>query len=160
MSFIYPLILLDSCRISNKSVERQDRNILFSPVSPLKNNRKKLVPSPLRRKQFKRFFDCAAKLMESQLLKACKRSLWDFVNYIVDGKVSMYMRISTRDRSSQNHSQKAFSFHRLSHRAVIGTLRGTISINFCFKEVVQALLVAAFAMSSVTRVTQIFLTIN
>ncbi|XP_067216276.1 dynein axonemal heavy chain 7 [Linepithema humile] len=52
----------------------------------LVNNRKKLVPSPLRRKQFKRFFDCAAKLMESQLLEACKRSLRDFVNYIVDGK--------------------------------------------------------------------------
>ncbi|XP_028047400.2 dynein heavy chain 7, axonemal [Monomorium pharaonis] len=52
----------------------------------LMNDRKKLVPSPLRRRQFKRFFDCAGKLMESQLLRACKRSLRDFVNYVADGK--------------------------------------------------------------------------
>ncbi|XP_025992810.1 dynein heavy chain 7, axonemal-like [Solenopsis invicta] len=52
----------------------------------LVNNRKKMVPSPMQRRQFKRFFDCVAKLMESQLLRACKRSLRDFVNYIADDK--------------------------------------------------------------------------
>ncbi|KAL6424717.1 hypothetical protein ACFW04_009995 [Cataglyphis niger] len=52
----------------------------------LVNNRKNLVPSLLRRKQFKRFFDCAGKLMESHLLNACKLSLRDFINYVIDGK--------------------------------------------------------------------------
>ncbi|EFN75889.1 Dynein heavy chain 7, axonemal [Harpegnathos saltator] len=52
----------------------------------LANNRKNLVPSPLRRKQFKKFFDCTARLMESQLLNACKYSLRDFVDYVVHGK--------------------------------------------------------------------------
>lgn len=63
----------------------------FPCLVPLQNNRKNLVPSPLRRKQFKRFFDCAGKLMESQLLKACKRSLRDFVNYVAAGKVNIHI---------------------------------------------------------------------
>jgi len=53
----------------------------------LQNERKKLVPSPVHR-QFQRYFDCIAKLMESQLLSACKRSLRDFVDYVVHGKVN------------------------------------------------------------------------
>lgn len=68
---------------------------------PLQNNRKKMVPSPLQRKQFKRFFDCTGKLMESQLLRACKRSLRDFVNYVADGKVNIYIHIyALRNRST------------------------------------------------------------
>ncbi|KYN44278.1 Dynein heavy chain 7, axonemal [Trachymyrmex septentrionalis] len=52
----------------------------------LVNNRKNMIPSPLRRKQFKRFFNCAGKLMEAQLLRICKHSLREFVNYVVNGK--------------------------------------------------------------------------
>ncbi|EZA62718.1 Dynein heavy chain 7, axonemal [Ooceraea biroi] len=64
------------------------RRVWYSGIQEifLVNDRKNLVPSPLRRKQFRRFFDCVGKLMESQLLTACKRSLRDFVNYIVHGK--------------------------------------------------------------------------
>ncbi|KYQ53326.1 Dynein heavy chain 7, axonemal [Trachymyrmex zeteki] len=64
------------------------KNAWYSGIQEifLVNNRKNLVPSPLRRKQFKRFFDCAGKVMEEQLLKICKRSLRDFVNYVVNGK--------------------------------------------------------------------------
>lgn len=71
-----------------------EKYLLFPSIPylvPLQNNRKNLVPSPLRRKQFKRFFDCASKLMESQLLRACKRSLRDFVNYVADGKVNIHI---------------------------------------------------------------------
>ncbi|XP_015609892.1 dynein heavy chain 7, axonemal isoform X2 [Cephus cinctus] len=49
----------------------------------LLNDRKGLVPSPTQKKEFKRFFDCAAKLMENQLLSICKYSLADFVSYIL-----------------------------------------------------------------------------
>ncbi|XP_025270954.1 dynein heavy chain 7, axonemal [Camponotus floridanus] len=71
--------------VANRRILRKD---WYSGIQEifLVNNRKKLVPSPLRRKQFKRFFDCTGKLMESHLLKACKHSLRDFINYVVDGK--------------------------------------------------------------------------
>lgn len=47
------------------------------------------MPSPLRRRQFKKFFDCIAGLMELQLLNACKCSLRDFVNYVLHNKVNI-----------------------------------------------------------------------
>lgn len=93
-------------------------------LADLQNNRKNLVPSPLQRREFKRFFDCAAKLMESQLLQACKCSLRDFVNYIVDGKVNIC------------HSAFPSSTSSLLLR-VIETLRETISINFRLSSVFQ-----------------------
>ncbi|XP_071649568.1 dynein axonemal heavy chain 7 [Temnothorax longispinosus] len=75
----------------------------------LVNNRKKMVPSPLRRKQFKRFFDCAGKLMESQLLRACKRSLRDFVNYVADGKpVACRFKVSIAVVSKELAFQPSF----------------------------------------------------
>ncbi|EGI62283.1 Dynein heavy chain 12, axonemal [Acromyrmex echinatior] len=64
------------------------KNFWYSGIQKifLVNNRKNMVPSPLRRKQFKRFFDCASKVMEAQLLRICKHSLLAFINYIVSGK--------------------------------------------------------------------------
>ncbi|KYM93367.1 Dynein heavy chain 7, axonemal [Cyphomyrmex costatus] len=64
------------------------KNAWYSGIQEifLVNNRKNLVPSPLRRKQFKRFFNCAGKVMEEQLLRICKHSLRDFINYVVNGK--------------------------------------------------------------------------
>jgi len=104
------------------------------------------VPSPLQRKQFKRFFDCAGKLMESQLLRACKRSLRDFVNYVADGKVNIHIclplpRSIEREMISRRGNTHAFgvSFLRLSAVArVIGTLPDTISINFCLSKLFKA----------------------
>ncbi|KAK2587842.1 hypothetical protein KPH14_003939 [Odynerus spinipes] len=55
----------------------------------LVNNRKNLVPSPLQRKRFKRFFDCTAALMESQLLEVCEKTLADFMSYIIKRKPSV-----------------------------------------------------------------------
>ncbi|XP_015440426.1 PREDICTED: LOW QUALITY PROTEIN: dynein heavy chain 7, axonemal [Dufourea novaeangliae] len=52
----------------------------------LVNNRKNLVPSPLKRTQFGRFFGCVAKIMEAQLLSLCKSSIKDFMNLIVRGQ--------------------------------------------------------------------------
>ncbi|XP_050461697.1 dynein axonemal heavy chain 7-like [Cataglyphis hispanica] len=71
--------------VANRKILQED---WYSEIQEifLVNNRKKLVPSLLRRKQFKRFFDCAGKLMESHLLNACKLSLRDFINYVIDGK--------------------------------------------------------------------------
>jgi len=113
---------------------------------PLQNNKKKLVPSPLRRKQFKRFFDCAGKLMESQLLRACKRSLRDFVNYVANGKVNIHICLPLPQSIeceiiSRRGNTHAFgvSFLRLSAVArVIGTLLDTISINFCLSKLFKA----------------------
>lgn len=117
---------------------------LDSLIVPLQNNRKNLVPSPLRRKQFKRFFDCAGKVMEEQLLKICKRSLRDFVNYVVNGKVNIYNSLC--DRSTRNDFQtrkharvRRFLPPLIRCRArVIGTLRDTISINFCLSRLFKA----------------------
>ncbi|CAK9814603.1 Dynein axonemal heavy chain 7 [Anthophora plagiata] len=52
----------------------------------LMNNRKQLVPSPLQRTKFKGFYDCVAKIMESQLLAMCKWTLRDFMNFIIRGQ--------------------------------------------------------------------------
>nr|XP_031838488.1 dynein heavy chain 7, axonemal-like [Nomia melanderi] len=61
------------------------RNSWYSGIQDifLVNNRKNLVPSPVQRSQFKRFFGLAAKIMESQLLSLSKNSLKDFVDLIV-----------------------------------------------------------------------------
>ncbi|XP_076763837.1 uncharacterized protein LOC143431167, partial [Xylocopa sonorina] len=50
------------------------------------NNRQGLVPSPLQRLRFKRFYGCLAKIMEAQLLFMCKFSLKDFMNFIIHGQ--------------------------------------------------------------------------
>ncbi|XP_076670804.1 dynein axonemal heavy chain 7 [Andrena cerasifolii] len=49
----------------------------------LVNNRKNLVPSPMDRWRFKRFFECVGKIMESQLMYAFKKSLKDFMDMVV-----------------------------------------------------------------------------
>ncbi|XP_011298266.1 dynein heavy chain 7, axonemal-like [Fopius arisanus] len=49
----------------------------------LVNNRKGLVPSPLKKKSFKRFFDCASTMMEAQLRSICTHTLRDFMNFIL-----------------------------------------------------------------------------
>ncbi|XP_076648740.1 dynein axonemal heavy chain 7 [Halictus rubicundus] len=54
----------------------------------LVRNRKGLVPSPLQKRKFKRFFGCIAKIMEGQLLSLCRNSLKDFTNLIVRGQVN------------------------------------------------------------------------
>ncbi|XP_034174982.2 dynein heavy chain at 36C [Osmia lignaria lignaria] len=52
----------------------------------LMNNRKKLVPSPLQRVRFRRFFGCTTKMMETQLLYTCNHSLDDIMKFIIFGK--------------------------------------------------------------------------
>lgn len=42
------------------------------------------MPSPLLKRRFKRFFDCAGTMMEAQLLKICKYTLRDLMGYILD----------------------------------------------------------------------------
>ncbi|XP_068992612.1 dynein axonemal heavy chain 7 [Neodiprion pinetum] len=48
----------------------------------LMNDRKHIVPSPLQRKKFKRFYDCVYKFMESQLLAICRQTMSQYMNYI------------------------------------------------------------------------------
>nr|XP_033342720.1 dynein heavy chain 7, axonemal-like [Megalopta genalis] len=49
----------------------------------LVRNRKGLVPSPLHKAQFKRFFGCVAAIMEAQLLSLCENSLEEFMNFLI-----------------------------------------------------------------------------
>ncbi|KAH0950776.1 hypothetical protein HN011_006322 [Eciton burchellii] len=70
--------------LANQHILRTDWYCVIQEIF-LVNERKKLVPSPVDR-QFRHYFDCIAKLMESQLLTACKKSLRDFVDYVVHGK--------------------------------------------------------------------------
>lgn len=115
--FPYSFILLIICIINLFTSEKY----LSLPSTPYpvssQNNRKKLVPSPLRRKQFKRFFDCAGKLMESQLLTACKCSLRDFVNYVANGKVNIHTYLPSAidrreiiSRRGNTHAFRSFLF--------------------------------------------------
>ncbi|XP_078046876.1 dynein axonemal heavy chain 7-like [Augochlora pura] len=52
----------------------------------LVRNRKGLVPSPLHKTQFKRFFGCIATIMEAQLLSLCENSLQEFMNFLIRGQ--------------------------------------------------------------------------
>lgn len=61
-------------------------------MSP-QNNRKNLVPSPVQRAQFKRFFGLAAKIMEGQLLSLTKNSLKDFMDMVVRAQVNRFAGI-------------------------------------------------------------------
>jgi hypothetical protein len=83
----------------------------------LQNERKKLVPSPVDR-QFRHYFDCIAKLMESQLLTACKKSLRDFVDYVVHGKVNARI-FSLRSTRNRFQTGKRVSLDRLCRRALL-----------------------------------------
>ncbi|XP_076629954.1 dynein axonemal heavy chain 7 [Colletes latitarsis] len=67
------------------------KNTWYSGIQDifLVNNRKNLVPSPLQRTRFKRFFECAAKIMEGQLLSVCKHSLRDFMDLIIRDQLVM-----------------------------------------------------------------------
>lgn len=52
---------------------------------------KSLIPSPLKRIRFKKFYECIAKIMEQQLLTMCISTLKDFINFIIHGQVNYSM---------------------------------------------------------------------
>ena len=48
------------------------------------------------RARFKRFFECAGKIMESQLLYAFKKSLKDFMDMVVRCQVNYFQTVAER----------------------------------------------------------------
>ncbi|KOX76420.1 Dynein heavy chain 7, axonemal [Melipona quadrifasciata] len=83
--------LIEFIKMINKQIARGKnvlKNFWYDGIQDifLMNNKKSLVPSPLQRIRFKRFYECIAKIMESQLLSMCKYSLKDFMDLIVRGK--------------------------------------------------------------------------
>ncbi|XP_014203995.1 dynein heavy chain 7, axonemal [Copidosoma floridanum] len=81
-------LMLFQSTVSNQvqSAVKYLKDNWFSGIQDIfyKNNEKNLVPSPLDSRAFARFFNCIAKLMESQLLSIYKSSLRDFVGFIFD----------------------------------------------------------------------------
>ncbi|KAF7398391.1 hypothetical protein HZH66_006288 [Vespula vulgaris] len=80
--------LIDFQNLILRQIARAKRHLYkfwYSGIQNIyfENNKKNFVPSPLQRKRFKRFFDCTATLMESQLLEVCEKTLQDFMKYIV-----------------------------------------------------------------------------
>ncbi|OXU28216.1 hypothetical protein TSAR_011727, partial [Trichomalopsis sarcophagae] len=79
----------------------------------LMNNRKNHVPSPLDSKQFDRFFNCIAKLMESQLLTIFKSSLRDFLLYIFDVQQSSNSyKLNVIVKSKEIHFEPPFQYFK------------------------------------------------
>ncbi|XP_015178312.1 PREDICTED: dynein heavy chain 7, axonemal, partial [Polistes dominula] len=80
--------LIDFQNLIFRQIAKAKRNLYKSWYGSIQdiyltNNGKNVVPSPLQRKRFKRFFNCTATLMESQLLEVCEKTLQDFMKYIV-----------------------------------------------------------------------------
>ncbi|XP_011505820.1 PREDICTED: dynein heavy chain 7, axonemal [Ceratosolen solmsi marchali] len=77
------------------------------------NSRKNLVPSPLNHKKFICFFNCIAKLMESQLLSLFKRSLQDFLNYIFNVQQSSNTyKINVIVKSNEIYFDPPFQYYK------------------------------------------------